>query len=136
MGFFKKKKPEPEQPQPQRENPAGQMDPSIRPGGVFMVQLLMKEKCETPGLERMAQALERHIGRVEAAGPSGHIRLFSALGGKLSAAVERVPPCPPKARRGPDRRIVKDSLKSVDFMLAQWARFRYNRQVRNLRTPR
>ncbi len=88
MGFFKKKKPEPEKPapQPQRENPAEQMDPSIRPGGVFMVQLLMKEKCEMPGLERMAQALERHIGRVEAAEPSGRtadamkgLALFAAL---------------------------------------------------------
>lgn len=49
----------------------GQMDASIRPGGVFMVQLLMKEKCETPSLERMAQVRERHSGRVEAAEPSG-----------------------------------------------------------------
>lgn len=88
MGFFKKKKPEPEKPapQPQRENLAEQMDPSIRPGGVFMVQLLMKERCETPSLERMAQALERHIGRVEAAEPSGRtadamkgLALFAAL---------------------------------------------------------
>ena len=86
MGLFKKKKPEQAQPQPQQENPAGQVDPSIRPGGVFMVQLLMKERCETPGVERMAEVLERHIGRVEAAEPSStaadtkkDMALFAAL---------------------------------------------------------
>ena len=88
MGFFKKKKPEQAQPQPQpkQDNPVEQMDPTIRPGGVFLVQLLMKEKCETPGVERMAEVLSRHIGRVEAAEPSGkaadtmrNIALFAAL---------------------------------------------------------
>lgn len=88
MGFFKKKKPEQpqSQSQPQQEDPMGQMDASIRPGGVFMVQLLMKETCETPGAERMTQVLERHIGRVEAAEPSGQtadamkdMALFAAL---------------------------------------------------------
>lgn len=69
MGLFKKKKPEQAQPQSQsqQEDPAEQMDPSIRPGGVFMVQLLMKEQCEMPSVERMVGVLERHIGRVEAA---------------------------------------------------------------------
>lgn len=88
MGFFKKKKPEQAQPQsqPQKEDPAEQMDPSIRPGGVFMVQLLMKERCETPGAAQTTQVLERHIGRVEAAEPSGRtadtmkdMALFAAL---------------------------------------------------------
>lgn len=88
MGFFKKKKPEQAQPQPQpkQDNPVEQMDPTIRPGGVFLVQLLMKEKCEAPGVERMAEVLSRHIGRVEAAEPSGkvsdtmrNIALFAAL---------------------------------------------------------
>ena len=39
MGFFKKKKPEQAQPQPkpQQEEPREKIDPSIRPGGVFMV---------------------------------------------------------------------------------------------------
>ena len=49
------------------------MEPSIRPGGVFMVQLLMKDKCETPSAERMAEVLSRHIGKVEAAEPSGQV---------------------------------------------------------------
>ena len=88
MGFFKKKKPEQAQPQsqPQKEDPAEQMDPSIRPGGVFMVQLLRKERCETPGAAQTTQVLERHIGRVEAAEPSGRtadtmkdMALFAAL---------------------------------------------------------
>lgn len=78
MGLFFKKKKEPERaPEPQRmqeqpeqkKSPLDEMDPLIRPGGVFMVQLLMKEKCETPSIERMTEVLERHIGKVEAAEP-------------------------------------------------------------------
>lgn len=66
MGLFKKeKKPEPEE----KKSSLDEMDPLIRPGGVFMVQLLMKERCEMPSLERMTEVLERHIGRVEAAKP-------------------------------------------------------------------
>ena len=38
-----------------------------------MVQLLMREKCEMPSLERMAEVLARHIGRVEPAKPSGDV---------------------------------------------------------------
>lgn len=44
MGLFKKKKLEQPEPEPQ-EDPMEKMDPTIRPGGVFMVQLLMKEPC-------------------------------------------------------------------------------------------
>lgn len=69
MGLFKKKKQPERTPEPERKSPLDEMDPSIRPGGVFMVQLLMKEKCETPSLERMTQVLERHVGKVEAAPP-------------------------------------------------------------------
>lgn len=70
MSFFRKKKPEPPQPEPKRENFGEKMDTSIRPGGVFMVQLLMKEPCEMPSIERMTEVLTRHIGRVEAAEPT------------------------------------------------------------------
>ena len=88
MGLFKKKEPEQAQPQPrsQQEDPLEKMDPLIRPGGVFMVQLLMKEKCNTPSIERMTEVLSRRIGRVEAAEPSGNmadtmknIAVFAAL---------------------------------------------------------
>lgn len=96
MGFFRKKKPEPPKqaprsesepkPGPEREDPRAKMDPSIRPGGVFMVQLLMKEPCETPSMAQMAETLTRHIGRVEAAKPTEQmaatmerVRLFAAL---------------------------------------------------------
>ena len=70
MGLFKKKKPEkePERP-PEKKPPLDEMDPTIRPGGVFMVQLLMKEKCDMPSIQRIAEVLERHIGKVEAAEP-------------------------------------------------------------------
>ena len=30
-----------------------------------MVQLLMKEKCEMPSIQRIAEVLERRIGKVE-----------------------------------------------------------------------
>lgn len=88
MGLFKKKKQPERAPKPQEEkkNPFDEMDPTIRPGGVFMVQLLMKEKCETPSIERMAEVLERHIGKVEAAKPDEkasaemkNLALFAAM---------------------------------------------------------
>ena len=65
MGLFKKKKPEQAQPQPQpkQEDPMGQMDPSIRPGGVFLAQLLMKEKCEAPSVERMAEVAVNRLAQ-------------------------------------------------------------------------
>ena len=84
MGLFKKKKPDraPEE----KKSPLDEMDPTIRPGGVFMVQLLMKDKCEMPSTERMTEVLERHIGRVEAARPTDKmadtmtdIALFAAM---------------------------------------------------------
>lgn len=85
MGLFKKKK-QPERTPEKQESPLDEMDPSIRPGGVFMVQLLMKERCETPSLERMTEVLERHIGKVDAAKPTDDmaasmkdIALFAAL---------------------------------------------------------
>lgn len=88
MGLFKKKRPEKEQePAPEeKKSPFDEMDPSIRPGGVFMVQLLMKEKCETPSIERMTEVMERHIGKVEVGQPlkqtadaMKNITLFAAM---------------------------------------------------------
>jgi hypothetical protein len=85
MGLFKKKK-QPEPAPEEKKSPLDEMDPSIRPGGVFMVQLLMKEKCEMPSLQRMTEVLTRHIGKVEAAEPDDNlsgsmkgIALFAAL---------------------------------------------------------
>ena len=40
-------------------------DSQIRPGGVFMIQLLMKEKCEMPSNERFTEILSKHLGKVE-----------------------------------------------------------------------
>lgn len=63
---FKKKKPEDTR-QKAREN-LEKFDSSIRPGGVFMVQLLMKEKCAAPSVEQMIEILSKHLGKVEAFG--------------------------------------------------------------------
>lgn len=73
MGIFKKKKPEQPQSEPNQGDLREKMDSSIRPGGVFTVQLLMKEPCEMPSIERMADVLTRHIGRVEAVKPTDEI---------------------------------------------------------------
>lgn len=40
-------------------------DSPIRPGGVFMIQLLMKEKYEMPSNERFIEILSKHLGKVE-----------------------------------------------------------------------
>jgi hypothetical protein len=86
MGLFKKeKKPEPEE----KKSSLDEMDPLIRPGGVFMVQLLMKERCEMPSLERMTEVLERHIGRVEAAKPDDKLS-GSMKGLALFAAMDHI----------------------------------------------
>ena len=86
MGLFKKeKKPEPEE----KKSPLDEMDPLIRPGGVFMVQLLMKERCDMPSLEHMTEVLERHIGRVEAAKPDDKLS-GSMKGLALFAAMDHI----------------------------------------------
>ncbi len=89
MGLFKKKKRPEHAPEPEEKSPLDEMDSSIRPGGVFMVQLLMKERCEMPSLERMTQVLEGHIGRVSAAAPTDD--LSSAMKGlALFAALDHI----------------------------------------------
>jgi len=86
MFFFKKKKSEQPQPEPKQEALREKIDAEIRPGGVFMVQLLMKEHCEMPSIEQMEEVLTRHIGRVEAAKPTDNLKasmnriaLFAAM---------------------------------------------------------
>lgn len=64
MGLFSKKKKKPE-PEPERPKQP-EMDPLVRPGGVFMVGLLMKQPCERPTRERMTEVLSRHLGRIDA----------------------------------------------------------------------
>lgn len=40
-------------------------DPSVRPGGVFMVKLLMKEQCAMPSVERIKEVLSQHLGKID-----------------------------------------------------------------------
>ncbi len=63
---FKKKKPEDTRQEAKEE--LEKFDSTIRPGGVFMVQLLMKEKCDVPTAEGMTEILSKHLGKVEAFG--------------------------------------------------------------------
>ena len=53
-------------------------DLQIRPGGVFMVQLLMKEKCEMPSNERFTEILSKHLGKVEQYGDRKVSGMFAA----------------------------------------------------------
>ena len=86
--FFgkKKKKEEPAKKQAQgveneqvfQQDLKPEMDPTIRPGGVFMVQLLMKEKCETPSNERLQEVLSEHLGKIEQFGDRKMMVNFAA----------------------------------------------------------
>ncbi len=63
---FKKKKPQDTRQEAKEE--LEKFDSTIRPGGVFMVQLLMKEKCDVPTAEGITEILSKHLGKVEAFG--------------------------------------------------------------------
>lgn len=69
MGLFSGNKEKEEAPQPQpQEQKKPEMDSTVRPGGVFMMQLLMKERCDMPSTERMIEVLSKYLGRVETLG--------------------------------------------------------------------
>lgn len=85
MGLFMKKKAEQPRPEPKQENPMENMDPTIRPGGVFMVQLLMKEPCAMPSFEKMEEVLSRHVGKVEFFGENNAEKGFAGF-----AALEHI----------------------------------------------
>lgn len=72
MGLFSnfKKKKQEDIRQDAKEN-LEKFDPAIRPGGVFVMQLLMKERCSAPSAEQMIEVLSKHLGKVEAYGDQG-----------------------------------------------------------------
>lgn len=61
-----------------KKDPFEGMDPTVRPGGVFMVQLLMEEPCELPSPERTEAVLTARLGRVEAFGSREHSASYAA----------------------------------------------------------
>lgn len=70
MGLFsKRKKTNSDQPEDTRRQEAieslKKFDPAVRPGGVFMVKLLMKEQCTMPTTERIREVLSQHLGKIE-----------------------------------------------------------------------
>lgn len=85
--FFSKKKEEPVKEQPQgkgngqvfQQDLKPEIDPAIRPGGVFIVQLLMKESCEMPSEERLQEVLSKHLGKIEQFGDRDKLKDKSAL---------------------------------------------------------
>ena len=71
MGLFSKKKNKNEPPAQQnqgqeQDQKMPEMDPTGRPGGVFIMQLLMKEPCDMPSPERMIEVLSKYLGEVKA----------------------------------------------------------------------
>lgn len=74
---FKKKKPQDTRQEAKEE--LEKFDSTIRPGGVFMVQLLMKEKCDAPTAEGMTEILSKHLGKVEAFGDQNKEKGFFSL---------------------------------------------------------
>ncbi|MCM1101342.1 MAG: DUF4261 domain-containing protein [Clostridium sp.] len=55
------------------------MDPLVRPGGVFMMKLLMKEPCDMPSEERMGDVLTKYMGYLESAGKPDKVAVFAAM---------------------------------------------------------
>lgn len=78
--LFGKKNKETGKGQPQQEEQANRLeiDAAIRPGGVFMVQLLMKERCEMPSNEKLLEVLSKHLGEVEQFGNRESCVTFAA----------------------------------------------------------
>lgn len=85
MGLFSKKKTnetparqdQGQQQTPEQKQP--EMDPTVRPGGVFLMQLLMKERCDMPSTEQMTAVLSKHLGTVEAMGGRNVFAGFFAM---------------------------------------------------------
>ncbi len=68
MGLFGSKKKKAEEARQEAVDKLKEYDPSIRPGGVFVVKLLMKEQCDMPSVQRMQDVLSRHLGKMESFG--------------------------------------------------------------------
>lgn len=81
MGFFDKLKKGKRQNEPEKQaNPEQppKIDYITSPGGIFMVQLLMKEKCDMPSNERFVEVLSKHLGDVEQFGDRKVLASFAA----------------------------------------------------------
>lgn len=65
MGLFSGKNRKSKPPvQQDQERKMPEMDSAVRPGGVFFMQLLMKEICEMPSTERITEVLSKYLGEV------------------------------------------------------------------------
>lgn len=72
MGVFDKlkkgkgeKEPEKKETLEKPEQSREKIDYVADPGGIFVIQLLMKEYCEMPSDERFIEVLSKHLGNVE-----------------------------------------------------------------------
>lgn len=75
MGLFSREKPKAAQPQSQEEP---ELDPIVRPDGVFMIKLLMEEACPMPEAEEMERVLSAHLGKIEPFGTRDHTASYAA----------------------------------------------------------
>lgn len=78
MGLFSKNQKNKPARQQETKESTSRMDALVRLGGVFMMQLLMKERCEMPPVERMTDVLSGHLGRIEAVGSAAVSAGFAA----------------------------------------------------------
>lgn len=67
MGLFKRKNKTNKEKQDQKilQQDLSEKDWRSRPGGLFMVQLLMREPCAMPDKEQMVSVMEKHLGEIE-----------------------------------------------------------------------
>lgn len=82
MGLFfnkNKKKQEEKKTEPAQQADVSAMDPLVRPGGVFMMQLLMKQPCDMPSEEQMGDVLTKYMGYLESAGKPDEVAVFAAM---------------------------------------------------------
>lgn len=78
MGLFSKRRENKSDKQQDTAKSTSEMDALVRPGGVFLMQLLMKERCEMLSVERMTEVLSEHLGRIEAVGSAAVSAGFAA----------------------------------------------------------
>lgn len=90
MGLFGKKK----RKDMVFEQDLSKEDVTVRPGGVFAVQLLMKEACEMPSEEKIISVLEKHLGKIECS--SYDEKFVSALTKRYSVKFKDDVVMPPK----------------------------------------
>lgn len=91
------------------ENKPFQQDLSKKeqPGSVFIIHLLMKEKCAMPSRERMMSVMEKHLGEVECFGYDSKMAGFAPKKYKVEFKDGSMPP----------QLMVMDCIKTDNYQI-------------------